>query len=989
MEEGSKDKTLLWKKKLQAALAYIVVGAVATLIVAGLKSLYERSSWSAETDFWTFQLLQGSLSTSDPQNPVIVIDVSDVDSDSHVLLPKLSEIIKTLKTLDRRPVAIGVDVDFSPPSGVLSSDAVDFFDTCLRQTEDDVPVYLGVGDNKSGRPDQWLGLETYRSLASAVAINRKDTRWIPIWVRASGQAESLNTLNYALALAKRRRLPGPPSWLSSAIDKTEEPQMDTRERTETESDGIILKYGERLVNFSKLETTLARKDTDAESVKRDATLYSGKLVIIGDAEAAKTPGADLFPVPGFKENQPGSLLLASSTYTLIKEPLFFFKPNVRTILDLLIAGFIIIGVAITRYRNPSGLYWLGKQAFLIYMSVAVVIASGFLLVSLAGVMWLDFPWVVFALFLHPKMERLFHLILARLKTDSRQGSNGHTSRAAASILIIIFIGLTSARAQHPADLCQSGVVAVAQRLTVTSSRKRVKRSCYLRQNKNDTWHELSQSDIMKTRFRLYQDLRCDGGCSMEIYVCATGSPLKVEYFETKNAQGKKVPGWFTFGNPFQIPRQIIDPNPWAPSKKIRWPSIGALNPSTNNRASNQDSYGVGVRARRLGGIIGAIAGGPPSASLPTSSPTPSGERSRSGRRSAPSGRNAGGDRDLANTELVIKFERLIAKGNAERDAKNYSAAEQAYSEAGKLIPTDSRAPQGLGNAYYDQEKWEEAANAYDQAIVLGADSPDVYVASASLLIDPRRGTVSADRSSRAESYLWTAARMQPQNERIYDLLNTLFEIRGDSISELEANYRRALTINPESFGTNLRLSMLLRRSGRETEANRNLTTATKSATTAPAMVELAKVFESLKRYDKAKESARKALALNPNDASALIIMGLILIDTEHYSSATSWLQHASQITPNDFVSSYLLAIARLRSNDPDEAERSFDQAASKISTSAEESLAAGYWLAVLGDEYSARNRKADAIRAYKKALTYDPDNPETSKKLAKTLAMVP
>ncbi|MGH9907579.1 MAG: tetratricopeptide repeat protein, partial [Pyrinomonadaceae bacterium] len=472
-----------------------------------------------------------------------------------------------------------------------------------------------------------------------------------------------------------------------------------------------------------------------------------------------------------------------------------------------------------------------------------------------------------------------------------------------------------------------------------------------------------------------------------IYLCGTGNEQSVMYLKTKNAEGKEVPGWYTVINPYRIPRRIFDANPNTPAKKIKWAALGPANPSTRAYELTIDKYSewISTRAGRLS-LLGGTAEGPTTAAKP--SPTP-GTLDADKKPAAAAGAVAAEIRSQTELEeereLVIKFAGLIAKGNAQRVANNYSGAEQAYSDANKLIPSDSRSLYGLGNVYFDQQRWKGAEEAYRRAISLNSHFPEAYLALAKVLIGPRKGEINADRLFEAENYLWITASLQPQNEKVYNLLDTVLEKRRASTAEFEAVYRRVLKLSPESVGTNLRLSSLLRRLGRQDEAKKHLQIAETAASGLEELLDLAEVFESQKRYNKAERLARRALSLDSNskDGRAPLILGLVLIDREQYLAAVPWLQRATQASRDDFIPRYLLGIARLRSGDLDNAERSFDEAIGKVSAPEQESYATACWLVLLGDAYSVTGRKSDAVRVYERALTYDPDDSETRDKLSK------
>jgi len=72
----------------------------------------------------------------------------------------------------------------------------------------------------------------------------------------------------------------------------------------------------------------------------------------------------------------------------------------------------------------------------------------------------------------------------------------------------------------------------------------------------------------------------------------------------------------------------------------------------------------------------------------------------------------------ARDETSDKVEDAIALGNAARDRQppDFESAEKAYRLAWKLNPRDPRPYVGLGNLYWDQRRYAEAAKAYRDAL---------------------------------------------------------------------------------------------------------------------------------------------------------------------------------------------------------------------------------------------------------------------------------
>src|SRR5438034_181102 len=67
-------------------------------------------------------------------------------------------------------------------------------------------------------------------------------------------------------------------------------------------------------------------------------------------------------------------------------------------------------------------------------------------------------------------------------------------------------------------------------------------------------------------------------------------------------------------------------------------------------------------------------------------------------------------------EIEEKFQDGISKGNDARNARNYSPAETFYRSALKLKPRNTSGFQGLGNVFVDQQRWDDAEEAYRKAV---------------------------------------------------------------------------------------------------------------------------------------------------------------------------------------------------------------------------------------------------------------------------------
>src|SRR5437879_6287153 len=107
---------------------------------------------------------------------------------------------------------------------------------------------------------------------------------------------------------------------------------------------------------------------------------------------------------------------------------------------------------------------------------------------------------------------------------------------------------------------------------------------------------------------------------------------------------------------------------------------------------------------------------------------------------------------LTPAEIEEKYQDAITDGNDARDARKFAVAESSYRAAVSLKPLDARAFYGLGNIFVDQQRWDDAEDAYRKAFQFAATNPDVLTALSFVLVQPRSGALNAKRFADAEYY---------------------------------------------------------------------------------------------------------------------------------------------------------------------------------------------------------------------------------------------
>ena len=924
---------------------YVAIGLLATLVLVGLKVVVEHTSWGKENELWVFGKLQSSLSSIDLDNPVVVLDISSLPGGKPgqpTPRENLKIIIQALSELVPKPRAIAVDVNFSPRGIHYAAPGDDeFFDFCLEMTEQkQLPVFLAVAETKTAPPEAWLGNKKYKKMAVAAVANKFDTTHIPLWLESSASSEKLKTLNYALALEYRKHLPGAHPWIEWAVDTHHEDESAVQESKPIDTD-LTIKYQDRLVNYSKLDQMklVAAPDVTAESIKRSALKYSGKLVILGDLFSA-----DRVPVPGRVLDEPGSLVLASAAYTLIKEPLFEFKWWVRLGLDFLIAGLIILAVAIIRRRAPDT-SWIGKQALFVYVAVLVVLIAGWQLVTWAGILWLDFLLVALALLLHPKMEHRVDHFLDKL----RRRPAPVVKTACVILSVMAMSGEVSAQEGLVLPVpCAENVAAVGLRLTKpkpTRKRKKVG-SCYWGENRKGPWQELNEDNV-KRQYVAGEYLKCDADCSVTLYFCGTRTQEPIS----------KPPEYYSFFHAYSAPPAWPDDRPDSLSRP-QARNFSPADPRLSNDAAypvmNITVYGF-MRDRREGGAV-------PGRGV-------SGARtSRPARRRQPP--KSTGNETPSPEELSL--EQLLAaldNGNTARQKKDYAAARENYLAAQKARPDDYRGFQGLGNVFVEEKNWSAAEQAYRQALELEQLDGQLHLSLAFVMIQSMIASRDYARTDEVEELLRSAGMFTFGDERVYDLYQQLVDLQARDLAQEEAFFRLAVVYAPYSVKANLRLASVLYRRGKPEEGLQSVQSAEKYATRGQ-LLDVASTYQAYGRYKDAERVLTTALRAMPDNPTVLYNLGSVMLQRKQYGSALNVLRTTVEQDPNAFAPALAYGIARFGKGDLAGAEDTWNQASQKVGKNADGLQRLAYWFSALGDAYSRKRKVAEAIRVYEQSIIH-------------------
>ncbi len=325
--------------------------------------------------------------------------------------------------------------------------------------------------------------------------------------------------------------------------------------------------------------------------------------------------------------------------------------------------------------------------------------------------------------------------------------------------------------------------------------------------------------------------------------------------------------------------------------------------------------------------------------------------------------------DASNGEYSEVFEKAITAGNTARNQREYIKSEDAYSRAKSLNSNDSRAIYGLGNIYSDQQRWEEAENAYRQAIKLEPDNPAAYVAISFVLTQPVVGSSLGGRYLEAEKMARRAIELDAANAVGYDQLGVALELQGSIEMKTNDAYRKAIELEPNFALAYAHLGRLLRRQGKTKESSEFYRQSLILAKDVPTMIMVADVLQSQQRYLESEQLLRAALRQDEKNPTGLYLLGRALIIRKKFDEAELILKKSVEISPNSFVSYTLLGSLYYISGDLNLAEKTLEKALKVISVTEKKRLSQEF--EEVGDRYFKVDKYEDALRVYKRADDLD------------------
>ncbi len=289
---------------------------------------------------------------------------------------------------------------------------------------------------------------------------------------------------------------------------------------------------------------------------------------------------------------------------------------------------------------------------------------------------------------------------------------------------------------------------------------------------------------------------------------------------------------------------------------------------------------------------------------------------------------------------------------AYRHNKDYSGAMESAEKSLALKDNDSNSRILLGNIYFEQGKYREAVDQYDQALSIAPEKPAVLYNKASALLKLGEEFAAMEYFQKAGAY----DRIGEVAHKAYSRLGVLYLDRNVYASA-EEYLKKAVAVRPQNAMNRYNLGIAYLRQNRTKEALEEFRKAEELGEENAVMLEnLGEAYLSLKQYDKSldmysrvarvdsrnvrilsrigelyyeKGDLDKALQvyskitsidpLTENARVAFMNMGNILDDAQRYDEAIMMYEKALTISPKDDSAYYNLGLAYVHAGKPEKA----------------------------------------------------------------------
>ena len=345
---------------------------------------------------------------------------------------------------------------------------------------------------------------------------------------------------------------------------------------------------------------------------------------------------------------------------------------------------------------------------------------------------------------------------------------------------------------------------------------------------------------------------------------------------------------------------------------------------------------------------------------------------------------------------------LLFMGNIYTAMGRFNQAIQAYQESIELDPANPEAHNNIGIVYRREGNFPAAVGALEQARKIAPDRADIWYNLANVY-------KQMDDPEEAEVYYRKSLELNPGLTRAYNNLGNLYETRGmhDKAHEF---YSSGLKKDPNNPTLSYNLGITYQSLGRVSDAIRSYRQALRSRPNwIDGLNNLGILLEETGEYDEARLVLENALKMDTKNPRINNNLGVILSAQGNHELAMQYLQKAVDADPSYTTAGINLGTELEELNDLDAAWKQLQnikteepsnmdvrekiarlavktgrqrQAREEIRFILDHNPQAGFPHALLGDLALTEGNRKKAEQSYRRAITLDPEDIDTTLNLA-------
>lgn len=274
-------------------------------------------------------------------------------------------------------------------------------------------------------------------------------------------------------------------------------------------------------------------------------------------------------------------------------------------------------------------------------------------------------------------------------------------------------------------------------------------------------------------------------------------------------------------------------------------------------------------------------------------------------------------------------------------------AAQIYQQMIALFPKDPQPPFLLGTLQLAQGQQSEARKSFEQSAVI---SPDYLPATEGLLDFEIADKQYAAAMGRAQQQI----DRDPKRAKAWALRAKVYLSQRD-LAHAEPDLLKAIEVDPKFEAAYLLLAQLYIASDRQDQAIQKLSAFVEQNKSAPALLQLASIYERVKNYAAARDAYEKLLSINSNNAVALNNLAVIYSERlDQSDKALDLAKRARTIFPNNPNFADTLGWVMFKKGDYRNALPLLQEGAAKLTDNPEVQYHLAMVNYMMGDEVAAR-----------------------------------